>query len=177
MRASQLDPNSRKLTEQIRKDDGAARPLSVRLLREHPATFGVTREEPIGDQLRRTFALTPSQELIFGRSRRYPLQCVNGPPGSGKTYFSAALICRLLLHALGSTVRPTMRVLVTAFTHEAINNLLNKITELLSSPAAQAYAEQMNLTLPTAHKSQFDDSNSIEVGCTVHAASDRSGRS
>lgn len=51
-----------------------------------------------------------------------------GPPGTGKTHFLAAMILGLPeAHALAG--KP-FRVLVTAFTHAAIENVLQMIAEL-----------------------------------------------
>ena len=51
-----------------------------------------------------------------------------GPPGTGKTHFLAAAI--LGLAAAHATAGKSFRVLITAFTHAAIENLLRKIDEL-----------------------------------------------
>ncbi len=47
---------------------------------------------------------------------------IQGPPGTGKTFTSA--------HAIVELLKNGKRVGVTAFTHKAINNLLNKIEEV-----------------------------------------------
>ena len=58
------------------------------------------------------------------------LTLVWGPPGSGKTYFLAASICRLLITAHAQGV--ACRILVTAYTHDAINLLLSHVQRRLS---------------------------------------------
>jgi len=59
---------------------------------------------------------------------REPLTLVWGPPGTGKTHTIAHMLIGYTLAArrLGRPVR----VLVTAFTHHAINNVLTKVAEL-----------------------------------------------
>jgi len=168
-----IDPNSRTLADRLLGDAPATRPLSVRLMREHPATFRVTAPAPpdaasaaFDEQLRSLFPLTPSQEELFCLSRQNAVQCVNGPPGSGKTYFSAALICRLLVRAL-LVPGAVQRVLVTAFTHAAIDNLLNKVAELLGGRAVLAFAAEAAIELPVPRKFQRDDSKEFTVGCEV----------
>ena len=69
--------------------------------------------------------LTPSQAAAYqtlGQRRVLP---VWGPPGTGKTHFLAAVILGLA-EAHARAGRP-FRVLVTAFTHAAIENLLRKV--------------------------------------------------
>ena len=185
---SQLDLTSCKLIDRLGKEDklhgsDSPTPLSIKLLQRHPASFGTIAQAPIEQELRDLFPLTQgdgSQEYIFQRVRTRAIQCVNGPPGSGKTYFSAVLILRLMFEALGSTNpagagRPDMRVMVTAPTHEAMNNVLAKLTELLGGDAARAYAASKGFELPDVYKVQYED-RSIDVGDTVQSTSDNSHR-
>src|SRR5262249_4360425 len=71
--------------------------------------------------------LTPSQAGAYRAIRRRRAVAVWGPPGSGKTHFVATVILGLIdAHARAG--RP-FRVLVTAFTHAAIENLLRKVEQ------------------------------------------------
>src|SRR5205814_393777 len=54
-----------------------------------------------------------------------------GPPGTGKTHFLAAAI--LGLAGAHAEAGKPFRVLVTAFTHAAIENLLRKLSEVQPS--------------------------------------------
>lgn len=74
------------------------------------------------------FGLTESQRGAYREVRRRRVVAVWGPPGTGKTHCLAALILGLV-EAHAAANKP-FRVLVTAFTHAAIENLLRKIGEL-----------------------------------------------
>ncbi|MCX6027648.1 MAG: DEAD/DEAH box helicase, partial [Chloroflexi bacterium] len=72
--------------------------------------------------------MTASQLVAFSEMLDYDLQLVWGPPGTGKTHFLAlALLCLLEAHRKAAT---PLRVLVTGFTHAAIDNCLDKMDEL-----------------------------------------------
>lgn len=72
--------------------------------------------------------LTPSQIRAFERVLDRTLQLVWGPPGTGKTHFLALAI--LCLAEAYRAVGTAFRVLVTAFTHAAIENVLRKAAAL-----------------------------------------------
>ena len=84
-----------------------------------------------GTNLRELLPMTASQNDCFQGVCWMPLQLVWGPPGAGKTYFCAATILRLAV-AHRRAGKP-FRVLVTAFTHAAIDNLLTQVDTLLGS--------------------------------------------
>jgi len=73
--------------------------------------------------LSRSIEFNPSQQVAFVKaysSNNYYL--IQGPPGTGKTW--------VLAHLAGALAREGQRVLVTAFTHRAINNALVKIAKV-----------------------------------------------
>jgi hypothetical protein len=72
-----------------------------------------------------SLGFTTSQLAAYREIRVRKLLAVWGPPGTGKTHFLATAIIGLA-HAHIRASRP-FRVLVTAFTHAAIENLLEKI--------------------------------------------------
>ncbi|MBK7216644.1 MAG: AAA family ATPase [Candidatus Promineofilum sp.] len=73
--------------------------------------------------------LTAAQSRAFRGVPAAPLSLIWGPPGTGKTYMLGHLLLGYVLAARQSG-RP-VRILVTAFTHYAINNVLNKVSDLL----------------------------------------------
>jgi hypothetical protein len=102
----------------LRKPEAAARPLPL------PAPVGMTIAQTAGK-----LAFTPSQRDAFDVICGQRVAAVWGPPGTGKTHFLAASILALAA-AHAKSGRP-FRVLVTAYTHAAIENLLRKLTEQL----------------------------------------------
>merc|ERR1719440_192926 len=81
--------------------------------------------------------LTASQDELYRKMLHKRLLVVDGPPGSGKTHFSASALLRFLLRMR----RPgsTTRVLVTAMTHAAIENLLDKTVRIIKEEGDRAH--------------------------------------
>lgn len=86
---------------------------------------------------------------VFGT----PLSLVWGPPGTGKTYTVAHILIGYALAAIQE--KKPLRILVTAFTHHAINNVLVKVAEL-----AQRYG--IDPEKLTVGKMQGDDPNAAD---------------
>ncbi len=84
-------------------------------------------------RLEGTLEFTPSQRDAFRAICGQRVTAVWGPPGTGKTHFLAAAIAGLAA-AHAQAGRP-FRVLVTAFTHAAIENLLRQIAARREAPA------------------------------------------
>ncbi|HOU41735.1 MAG TPA: AAA domain-containing protein, partial [Promineifilum sp.] len=76
-----------------------------------------------------SLSLTSAQTRAFRGAPAVPLSLIWGPPGTGKTTMLAHLLLAYVLAARRGG-RP-VRILVSAFTHNAINNVLNKVAELL----------------------------------------------
>src|SRR5262249_7354896 len=92
--------------------------------------------EGAGGETEPRLSLTGSQETAYRAIRGRKAVAVWGPPGTGKTHFLATVILGLAdAHARAG--RP-FRVLVTAFTHAAIQNLLRKIDQRRAEVAGLA---------------------------------------
>ncbi len=76
------------------------------------------------------FSMTQSQEVLFESVLRNRLQMVWGPPGTGKTQFLALLVLCLLEAHRRVVSHGVLNVVVTAYTHVAIENLLIRVAEL-----------------------------------------------
>lgn len=82
------------------------------------------------DEIRDSLALSPSKQAAFDAICAQTGTVVWGPPGTGKTYFLAATICAL--YEAHARANQPFRVMVTAFTHAAIENLLREIGKVAS---------------------------------------------
>jgi len=81
-----------------------------------------------GMELAAAAGMTPSQLKAMEAALDRRLQLVWGPPGTGKTYFLALAI--LSLAEASRVAGQPLRVMLTAFTHAAIENALRKVSEL-----------------------------------------------
>jgi hypothetical protein len=106
-------------------------PLSAARARPLPAPIEASAAAGEG-----RLGLTDSQIAAYREIRRRRVVAVWGPPGTGKTHFLAAVI--LALADACAARGKVFRVLITAFTHAAIENVLRKIDELKRSLALGA---------------------------------------
>lgn len=100
----------------LRQPEQAATPLPL------PA-----RVRTLAARLGGRLDFTPSQNEAYRTICGQRVTAIWGPPGTGKTHFLAASI--VALAAAHARAGQPFRVLVTAFTHAAIENLLVKIAE------------------------------------------------
>src|SRR5262249_12116284 len=78
-------------------------------------------------RLEATLSFTSSQQETYRAICRQRVTAIWGPPGTGKTHFLAGAIVGLALaHARAGL---PFRVLVTAFTHAATENVLRKVVD------------------------------------------------
>jgi DNA replication ATP-dependent helicase Dna2 len=97
-----------------------------------------------GLEMGETFGLNYSQTEALGQAYATDLTyLVQGPPGTGKTL--------LLAHLARILVGDGERVLVTSFTHRAINNALNKLVEVDPTLPAAKIGQQARADDLLAH--------------------------
>ena len=125
--------------------------------------------------------LDEDQQAAFQRALERPFQLVQGPPGAGKTRLAAA-ICNAFLDA-------GQRVVVSAFTHRAVNNLLLAVarsrgrSKLAEAPlykiGAHHQAERLDehgvRLVPSARRLP-ETTEAMLVGVTSHSACNLLGR-
>lgn len=109
--------------------------------------------------------LTESQLRVFRGVVHHKLQCVWGPPGCGKTYFSATLILGLVRLARVLKWTKPLVIFVTAFTNVAVDCLKGELEKLCKD--AQWRDEASSLDIISAK---------LSAGASVGAGSDGSGR-
>ncbi|MCU0872326.1 MAG: UvrD-helicase domain-containing protein, partial [Pirellulaceae bacterium] len=123
------------VVEFLRSGDAQTHGLLLRLLGDpsaagEPFELDATVARLAAEQIR-AFGMTESQAEAFRQICQRRVVPVWGPPGTGKTHFLATAI--LALAAAHARAGKPFRVLVTAFTHAAIENLLRKIAALRES--------------------------------------------
>jgi DNA replication ATP-dependent helicase Dna2 len=155
---------------------------AVRALFQSP-TYAAARELLIGRALRdqaveriagieraRAQGLDATQSEAFVAACTQPFAFVQGPPGAGKTRLAAAII--------GAFVAAGRRVLVTAFTHRAVNNVLDAVARAnpdapIIKIGAERQFEGLDRTrvqpIPSARALREPDGACV-VGVTTHAA-------
>jgi hypothetical protein len=150
----------------LREVDDEDDPAFVRLLAS-PGAFAGRLSPPRGLreralELARHHGMTTSQLATFEGVLDRRLQLVWGPPGTGKTYFLAlAILC--LAEAHRTAGRP-FRVVVTAFTHAAIDNCLRKIAHLQETLGVVGD----DLPIVKLGKATLADMNAVEVRGDKH---------
>lgn len=90
-------------------------------------------------------ALTESQVTAYEQIRKQKALAVWGPPGTGKTHFLASVILGLV--SAHAQIGKPFRVLVTAFTHAAIENLLRKVANRMEVASIRKHLEIQDLSL------------------------------
>lgn len=84
----------------------------------------VVIDERLRSKIRKKLTLTETQHKAFELSvSNYPVVGIQGPPGTGKTYVLSAIACYYL--------KKGYNVFISALSHFAINNALNRITETI----------------------------------------------
>jgi len=129
---------------------------------------------------------TLSQRAAYDAIRSRRVTAVWGPPGTGKTHFLASAILGLAAaHAAGGQ---PLRILVTAFTHAAIENLLRKLAEQLRELQPQRldlrlvkakYWQSADAEVPVVDEddlnSWLDEHEHAVLGATVYSVLKKRG--
>lgn len=107
--------------------------------------------------------LIPSQlGAVNDCLNRKAVTLVQGPPGTGKTTFAAQLSMYLLLQGY--------EVLVTAFTHDAINNILERVLDLGTPVSKIGKKSKCSDLLKKFNKDSISDKGKVKsiIGMTIH---------
>ena len=107
-----------------RTDPAAAAARSVLELTAEPTISDADEKfalRRLADGTLRTLDESQREAFLAAVTKR-PVALVQGPPGSGKTFLLAQIVAAL--------ARRGERVLITAYTHRAVNNALRKLAEV-----------------------------------------------
>jgi replicative superfamily II helicase len=110
--------------------------LSALLQGTLPLQYNTARPLQASSWLRQMH-LNPRQQDALLLPFRSRLGLIEGPPGTGKTHLLACLLIALILDA-AHTGRP-LRLVVSALTHQAIDNVLLKVQHLLQGPLGEKF--------------------------------------
>jgi len=121
-----LDFNTEKVIRRLRTIDQSGDTSFATLLQSPDSLFaglpGPVEKSAISKAP--SLGLTPSQSRAYECVRRQTNSVVWGPPGTGKSHFIGSILAGLA--SAHADTDHTFRVLVTAFTHAAIENVLKK---------------------------------------------------
>jgi DNA replication ATP-dependent helicase Dna2 len=144
----------------------------------HPETAAAPaplpkRIESAASRGEEALGFTPSQCEAYRAIRRQRVTVVWGPPGTGKTHFLAAALVGLA--AAHARAGQPFRVLVTAHTHAAIENLLRKLAAMSKDLCVakarywQGPAAGVEVVAEDEAGSWLDQNPCAVLGATVYA--------
>ncbi|MEQ8221914.1 MAG: DEAD/DEAH box helicase [Candidatus Eremiobacterota bacterium] len=126
-----LDWNSSRVSGRIMEIDQEEEPSCVKLI-ENPMEYMKKIKDKDGIKKKAEAMIkdhfTESQKDAFYHVLNYNLSLIWGPPGTGKTYFLAVSLL-IMLEAYRKAGKP-LKIMISAFTHPAIENCLKKIYQL-----------------------------------------------
>lgn len=106
--------------------------------------------------------LNPSQNLAVSTSLTTPLLCLWGPPGTGKTETILSIILSLQSHF------PDSRILLTAPTHNAVDNVLRRYLSLNPTHPPLRISTEIRKVSPDVTPYTLDAMAGIELN-TLHS--------
>ncbi|MCK5422428.1 MAG: AAA family ATPase, partial [Deltaproteobacteria bacterium] len=106
--------------------------------------------------------LLPKQEETFTECFRRSFKLIQGPPGTGKTY--------LLAHVVSALAMSGKKILVTAYTHRAINNVLNMVVKKTDCGNVAKLGDGRGEDLDEQVGEVVDHENGCIIGATVFKA-------
>lgn len=119
------------------------------------------------DERRGDLSLTPSQLDALDHLCTQQILALWGPPGTGKTHFLASAILGLI--TAHERAGLPFRVLVTAFTHAAIGNLLRKLQELAAAQGLDLELAKISKDAPPEGISQVKDKKRLSTWHKKHS--------
>jgi DNA replication ATP-dependent helicase Dna2 len=168
------DYNADRIIDFLQECDTAGGGLFLQVLRDPERAAGLGplpgAVERAASAIEKELKFTDSQGRAFREIRLRKVVAVWGPPGTGKTHFLATAI--LGLAAAHARAGKPFRVLVTAFTHNAIENLLRKIVER----QGQLGLAGLDLAVAKAKEWKSSEDAATEVVEEKHAAAWIAGR-
>ena len=88
-----------------------------------------------------TTGLNDRQRQAMELPFTFPMGLIDGPPGTGKTHLLGWILIALVLHAQASG--NPVRIAVSALTHQAIDNVLRKVADLLNQLQWKAFPARL----------------------------------
>ncbi|UJR29914.1 hypothetical protein I4U23_017462 [Adineta vaga] len=106
--------------------------------------------------------LNKGQQIACEKVKNERVTLIWGPPGTGKTYWSSVTVFQMLMFSVSP-----LRILITACTHTAINNLLSSIEQLKklfssSSQFPQWYKLANELKIMKIDSTNYRDISSLK---------------
>jgi DNA replication ATP-dependent helicase Dna2 len=92
-----------------------------------------------------SWGFAPSQQRVFQSIITQSMTLIWGPPGTGKSFVLAYSLAGLI--KVHQNQGKPLRILVSAFTHTAINNLLKELTKRLNT---------LNISIPIFKRGELD---------------------
>jgi DNA replication ATP-dependent helicase Dna2 len=129
-----MDWNTFKVIKELKEIDDNSDTKILQLLQDPTSVcekYKNNCDEDFVEKKLKEKRLTKSQEQAFQQFLNHTLTGVWGPPGTGKTHFIATAL--LLLNSIYKKRGKTLKILVSGFTHAAIENVLVKLRELQGS--------------------------------------------